>query len=134
TEVLAIGVMILVLFGDRLGRRPGIMFSVLLFGIATWLTAYAQSVNQIVILRFLAGWGMGGATPLLLALASEYGPARHRGAIVSGVLLGLRAGAIVGGLLARKMLPVIGWRGNCGVGGEAPLIVLVVLHVMLAGS
>src|SRR5690606_33619278 len=134
TEVLAIGVMILVLFGDRLGRRPGIMFSVLLFGVATWLTAYAQSVNQIVVLRFLAGLGMGGATPLLLALASEYGPARHRGAIVTGVLLGLPAGAIVGGLLAAKMLPVIGWQGIFVVGGVAPLIVLVFLFFMLPES
>lgn len=134
TVGMAIGAMTLGLFGDRLGRRPGIMFSVLLFGIATWLTAYAQSVNQIVILRFLAGLGMGGATPLLLALASEYGPARHRGAIVTGVLLGLPAGAIVGGLLAAKMLPVIGWQGIFVVGGVAPLIVLVFLFFMLPES
>lgn len=55
----------------------------------------AQSVTHIVMLRFLAGLAMGGATPQLLALAAEYGPARHWGAITTGVHLGLPGGAIL---------------------------------------
>lgn len=131
---MAIGAMALGLFGDRLGRRPAIMGAVLLFAVASWSTAHVQSIEQIVVLRFLAGLGMGGTTPLLLALASEFGPARLRGAIITGVLLGLPAGAILGGLLATKMLPLIGWQGVFTVGGIAPLVVLLVLLAVLPES
>lgn len=131
---MAIGAMTLGLLGDRLGRRPTILGSVLLFACATLATAFAQQLAHIVILRFLAGLGMGGATPLLLALAAEYGPARHRGAITTGVLLGLPGGAILGGLLAAKLLPVMGWQAIYIIGGIAPLALLMVLLLLLPES
>ncbi len=131
---MAVGAMSLGLLGDRLGRRPTILGAVLLFACATLATAFAQNVTQIVSLRFLAGLGMGGATPLILALASEYGPARHRGAITTGVLLGLPGGAILGGLLAAKLLPLLGWQGIYLIGGIAPLVLLLVLLVLLPES
>ncbi len=131
---MAVGAMTLGLLGDRLGRRPTILGAVLLFACATLATAFAQHVTHIVMLRFLAGLGMGGATPLLLALAAEYGPARHRGAITTGVLLGLPGGAILGGLLAAKLLPLIGWQGIYIIGGIAPLVLLIVLTMLLPES
>lgn len=131
---MAVGAMSLGLLGDRLGRRPTILGAVLLFACATLATAFAQNVTQIVSLRFLAGLGMGGATPLILALAAEYGPARHRGAITTGVLLGLPGGAILGGLLAAKLLPLLGWQGIYLIGGIAPLVLLLVLMVLLPES
>ncbi|MFT2159845.1 MFS transporter [Pseudomonas putida] len=131
---MAVGAMTLGLLGDRLGRRPTILGAVLLFACATLATAFAQHVTHIVILRFLAGLGMGGATPLLLALAAEYGPARHRGAITTGVLLGLPGGAILGGLLAAKLLPLMGWQAIYIIGGIAPLALLIVLVVLLPES
>ncbi len=92
--------------------RPTIIGSVALFGLASLATAFAQTTEQIAGPAPLsAGLGMGGATPVVLSLAAEYGSARHRGTIMTTVLLGLPAGAILGGLLAAKMLPVIGWPG-----------------------
>lgn len=77
---------------------------------------------------------MGGCTPVLLALAAEYGPARLRGAIMTGVLLGLPAGAMLGGLLAARMLPLIGWEGIFIVGGAVPLAMLVLIALVLPES
>lgn len=131
---MVIGAMGLGLLGDKFGRRPTIIGSVALFGVASLATAFAQSTDQILVLRFIAGLGMGGATPVVLSLAAEYGPARHRGTIMTTVLLGLPAGAILGGLLAAKMLPVIGWQGIFAVGGIVPLILLVVLLTSLPES
>lgn len=131
---MVIGAMGLGLLGDKFGRRPTIIGSVALFGVASLATAFAQTTEQILVLRFIAGLGMGGATPVVLSLAAEYGPARHRGTIMTTVLLGLPAGAILGGLLAAKMLPVIGWQGIFAVGGIVPLILLVVLLTSLPES
>lgn len=131
---MTIGAMTLGMVGDRIGRRPTIMLSLAIFGCATLATAWSTDTSHILVLRFIAGLGMGGCTSVLLALAAEYGPARHRGAIMTGVLLGLPAGAMLGGLLAARMLPLIGWEGIFIVGGGAPLAMLVVIALMLPES
>ncbi|AXA72304.1 4-hydroxybenzoate transporter [Achromobacter insolitus] len=131
---MTVGAMTLGLIGDRIGRRPAIMLGLALFGLSTLATAWATDTTHILVLRFIAGLGMGGCTPVLLALAAEYGPARLRGAIMTGVLLGLPAGAMLGGLLAARMLPVIGWEGIFVVGGLAPLVLLAVAALMLPES
>lgn len=131
---MVLGAMVLGLMGDKFGRRPAIIGSVALFGFASLATAFAQTTEQILVLRFIAGLGMGGATPVVLSLAAEYGSARQRGTIMTTVLLGLPAGAILGGLLAAKMLPSIGWQGIFAVGGIVPLVLVVVLMFALPES
>ncbi|RQZ21351.1 MFS transporter [Burkholderia sp. Bp9017] len=131
---MTIGAMTLGLVGDRIGRRPAIMIGLALFGTATLATSWAGDPRHILALRFVAGLGMGGCTPVLLALAAEYCPARLRGAVMTGVLLGLPAGAMLGGLLAARMLPVIGWSGIFVVGGAVPLAVLGLVALLLPES
>ena len=131
---MTIGAMVLGLVGDRIGRRPAALVGVAIFGVATLLTAGATETWHILVLRVIAGLGMGGCTPIVLALAAEYAPKRLRGTVITGVLLGLPAGAMLGGLLASRMLPVIGWQGIFIVGGIAPLALLVVLFVLLPES
>lgn len=131
---MTVGAMTLGMVGDRIGRRPTIMLCLAIFGCATLATAWSTDTTHILVLRFIAGLGMGGCTPVLLALAAEYGPARHRGAIMTGVLLGLPAGAMLGGLLAARMLPLIGWGGIFIVGGAAPLAMLAIIALLLPES
>ena len=131
---MTVGAMTLGLVADRIGRRPAIMVGLALFGMSTLATAWATEPNHILVLRFIAGLGMGGCTPVLLALAAEYGPARLRGTIMTGVLLGLPAGAMLGGLLAARMQSVIGWQGIFVVGGAAPLAMLVLAFMLLPES
>ena len=64
---MALGAMGLGMIGDRIGRRVAILGSIVLFGAFSLAIAFAQSPTQIVVLRFLTGLGMGGATPVLLA-------------------------------------------------------------------
>lgn len=131
---MALGAMGLGMIGDRIGRRVAILGSIVLFGVFSLAIAFAQSPAQIVALRFLTGLGMGGATPVLLAMAAEYSPSRLRGAVLTGVLLGLPAGAMVGGVLAAGWMPVIGWQGIYVVGGAIPLVVLVICLIFLPES
>ena len=131
---MTLGAMLLGLVGDRIGRRPAAMMGLLVFGAASLLTASATDTWHILALRFIAGLGMGGCTPIVLALAAEYAPARLRGAVITGVLLGLPAGAMLGGLLAARMLPAIGWQGIFIVGGGAPLVLLLVVLALLPES
>lgn len=131
---MTIGAMLLGMLGDKLGRRRTLIICVLIFSVATLLTAWSTHLNHIFILRVIAGFGMGGATPVLLALAAEYSPHRYRGLVTTGVLLALPAGAMSGGLLAAAMLPHWGWQSIYLVGGAAPLLLLVVLCFLLPDS
>ena len=121
-------------FGDKFGRRKAILIAVFLFGVFSLMGAYATSPTQIIVLRFLIGIGMGGATPSLLALAGEYSTSSKRGLMITGVLLGLPAGAMLGGLIAASWLPVLGWRGIFLLGGVLPLVLMVVIYVLLPES
>ncbi|KAB2962248.1 MFS transporter [Zoogloea sp.] len=131
---MAIGAMSLGLIGDKIGRRPALLGGVTVFSLATLMTAFAASTGQIIVLRFIAGLGMGGCTPVLLALAAEYAPSKYRGSVMTGLLLGLPAGAMLGGLLAARMLPAIGWQGIFLAGGIAPLALLGLLVPALPES
>jgi AAHS family 4-hydroxybenzoate transporter-like MFS transporter len=131
---MTIGAMLLGLVGDKLGRRKTLIICTVIFSLATIFIAYATSVDQILVLRFIAGLGMGGATPVLLALAAEYSPQRFKGTVTTGVLLALPAGAMLGGLLAAKILPVLGWQGIYLIGGGFPLLLLFVMYFLLPES
>jgi len=105
-----------------------------LFGVCSFAGAYATSPFQIVVLRFLIGLGTGGATPTLLALAAEYSPMRLRGAVMTGVLLGLPAGAMLGSLVASAWLPTLGWQGIFMLGGALPTALLMLSFFLLPES
>lgn len=57
---MTIGAMLLGIVGDRLGRRKTLLICVAIFSISTLLTAFVQHIDQIFVLRIIAGLGMGG--------------------------------------------------------------------------
>ena len=57
------GSMIFGWIGDRYGRKTALVQSLLLFGILTWLAAYATNLQQMFWLRLVAGLGIGGVIP-----------------------------------------------------------------------
>lgn len=70
----AIGALLMGPLGDRYGRRPALLISVLAFGTATLLTAWVRNFEQLLLMRLLTGIGLGGAMPNAAALISEYAP------------------------------------------------------------
>ena len=134
TVGMCVGAMSLGTFGDRIGRKKTILLALILFGVFSLAGAFAQSLEQIVVLRFLIGLGMGGATPALLALTAEFSPKSRRGTFMTLVLLGLPGGALIGGLVAAAWLPVVGWRGIFLIGGVLPLAMVLVCAKMLSES
>ena len=68
------------LFGyaaDRLGRKRTLIVTIVWFGVFNIGSASATSIEQSTLLRFLCGIGLGGAIPNVMALVSEYAPARN---------------------------------------------------------
>ncbi len=130
----AIGALLMGPFGDRYGRRPALLLSVLAFGSATLLTAWVQNFEQLLVMRLLTGMGLGGAMPNTTALISEYAPLRRRNLCVAVTFVGIPLGGIVGGLLASWLLPRYGWPSVYIAGGLAPLAALPLLWRRLPES
>lgn len=131
---MAIGAMTLGSLGDRIGRKKAVLIALALFGVFSIAAAFATSPLMIIVLRFLIGLGMGGATPSLLALTAEYSSTRRRGTFMTLVILGLPGGALIGGLVAAAWLPVVGWRGIFLIGGLMPVVLILVAVFLLPES
>ncbi len=116
--------------GDRFGRRTTLIGCVLVFGLATFTTAFCHSVAQLGFLRTMAGLGIGGALPNASALVAEFAPLRRRALGVSLTVMCIPLGGMVGGLVAGRILPGLGWHVLYMIGGAAPLLFA---GVMLAG-
>ncbi len=110
--------------GDRFGRKIMILASILEFSTLTLLCTRADSVQNLLILRFLAGLGLGGAVPIFLALASEFSPDRKRQTMITMTMCGFPLGAVVGGLSTGGLIDQYGWQTIFYIGGILPLLLL----------
>ncbi|MET0889644.1 MAG: MFS transporter [Stenotrophomonas maltophilia] len=119
---------------DRLGRRVVMLVSVLLFGVASAASAFAGNLEQLTILRFLTGVGLGAAMPSAVTLMSEFCPDARRSTLTNAMFCGFPLGAAFGGFLAAWMIPQWGWRSVLGLGGVAPLLLLAVMLFTLPES
>ena len=68
--------------GDRLGRRPLLLGSVAVYGLASLLTALVGSLPMLSVMRFFTGIGIGGAFPGAATLTGDYAPARRRATMI----------------------------------------------------
>ena len=120
--------------GDRLGRRIALLGSVVTFGILTVALFFANSVAVLMVLRFFAGLGLGGAMPNAAALSSEYVPRRHRPFAVTLTVVCIPLGGSLAGLVGGFILPIYGWRTLFLVGGILPLLLAAALLKILPES
>lgn len=120
--------------GDRFGRRFTIIFGTFNFGIPVLLIARAANVQELMILRFLGGIGMGGIVPIAYALATEYAPRRLRSTVAVVTNAGYSVGAATTGVVAAAAIPHFGWQSLFVIGAAASFLIAVVLIVWLPES
>ena len=119
---------------DRWGRRWVVIVSVVVFGVFALLSARARTLQELMLLRFLTGLGLGGAMPNAVALTSEYTPKRLQAIVVGAIFVGMPAGALIASQAAAFMIPHWGWRSIFVLGGVLPLALAVVLIAVLPES
>lgn len=103
------GAMFFGTLADRIGRKKVIMTCTAFFSGFTFLGAFAPSPTEFAILRFLAGLGIGGVMPNLVALTSEYAPKKSRATMVSIMFSGYAVGGIISALLGSFLVKDYGW-------------------------
>jgi AAHS family 4-hydroxybenzoate transporter-like MFS transporter len=120
--------------GDRIGRKPLLLASLTIFGLASLLSALASSLLVLSVLRFFTGLGIGGAFPGAATLTGDYAPRRLRATMIMASFTGAPIGGFLCGQLAGVLLPTFGWPSVFLVGGVVPLLVVIALALWLPES
>lgn len=118
---------------DRLGRKKTIMICVALFSGFTFLGSFADNPVEFAILRFLAGLGIGGVMPNVVALTSEYAPKRMRSTLVAIMFSGYAIGGMLSALLGAWLVTDHGWQIMFQI-AVIPLILLPLIWKLLPES
>ena len=108
--------------GDRIGRRGGIIWPIVLIGVMDLATALSPNVAVLSFVRLFAGLGLGALIPNCATLVAEFTPQRRRAFAVAFSLLFVPLGIVVAGVLGSLILPGYGWRALLIAGGFIPLL------------
>ena len=117
---MLLGSLLLTPVGDRFGRRPVLIASTFFFALCMLLTTQVTSIDQLLLLRFITGLGLGSIMPNAMALVGEFSPRGSRVTRMMLVSCGFTVGAAVGGFVSAALIPAFGWRAVFVVGGLVP--------------
>ncbi|GAA2451861.1 MFS transporter [Streptomyces macrosporus] len=120
-----LGALVLGHFGDRLGRRKIMVFTLILMGLSTFLIGCLPTYAQVgtaapvllVLMRVLQGLSAAGEQASANSMTLEHAPEHRRGYYTSFTLSGTQAGQILATLvfipvaaLPEEQLHTWGWR------------------------
>lgn len=121
TVGIVVGVVPSGYLADRLGRKRLLVLALVWYSLLTAATGLAPGWHAVLVLRFLAGLGLGAMFPLPYTLLAELSPKHVRGR-VAGILdaflsVGYFAAPLVGGVVLAHAGLVSGWRILFFLGG-----------------
>jgi AAHS family 4-hydroxybenzoate transporter-like MFS transporter len=129
-----IGAPLFGLLGDRIGRKRTIVLGSVVYGLFCLATAAANTIEQLIVLRFLTGIGLGGVLPNVIAQTAELATGRLRPLLTALVTVGISLGGVTVGLVAAAMGDSGAWRTLFVIGGVVPLIVAGLVMLLLPES
>jgi AAHS family 4-hydroxybenzoate transporter-like MFS transporter len=129
-----IGSVLFSMLADKIGRRPVLIGATLYFSALTLMTARVASLEQLLLIRFIGGLGLGAIMPNAVALVGEYSPRRSRVVAMLIVSNGFTIGAAVAGFIASYLIPHYGWRSVFYFGGTVPLLIGLLMFISLPES
>ncbi|CAM3222048.1 MFS transporter [Filibacter tadaridae] len=107
---MAVGAFGFGLLADRVGRKNVFMMTLVLFSVASGLSALTTTLAAFLVLRFFVGAGLGGELPVASTLVSESVAAHERGRVVVLLESFWAAGWLLAALIAYFIIPEFGWR------------------------
>jgi putative MFS transporter len=115
---------------DRIGRKAMFQATLLIYSVFTGLSALAFNAASLMVLRFLAGIGLGGELPVASTLLSEFAPANRRGALVVLLESFWAYGSVLAALISYLVIPSYGWQAAFLIGALPAFYVFVLRREM----
>ena len=107
---MAIGSICLGGVTDRIGRRPTILACLVVMAIGMFMVTTANSIAMLALWRVFTGLGIGGMLAAINAAAAEHSNARSKNLSVALMAIGYPIGAVLGGIVAARLLQATDWR------------------------
>src|SRR5579864_4350109 len=121
--------------GDRFGRKPLLLISLAIFGLASLASAFSPSLGFLAGTRFFTGAGIAGGFAGTVALTGDYTPQRLRAMMIMLTFTGAPLGGFVGGQVVALLLSQgFGWPIIFIIGGVFPLVLLAITALWLPES
>ncbi|MFP7414393.1 aromatic acid/H+ symport family MFS transporter [Priestia filamentosa] len=130
---MMLGALIFGPVADKMGRKNVILTCTVIFSVFTFTSGFANGFIAFGIQRFIAGLGLGGVMPNLVALVTEYAPKKLRSTLVSIMFSGHALGGVVASIGAIYLIPSLGWRSVVWL-AALPLLFLPILYKVLPES
>lgn len=121
---MAIGAAFAGTLADRFGRRRVFLVTLLVYSLATGIAGLATVVWFLVLMRFVAGIGLGGELPVTTTLVTEFLPKRSRGTGIVWLESFWAVGWLVAALVAFLLIPSYGWQSGFFFGVVPALFVV----------
>ncbi len=131
---MAIGGLIIAPLGDRYGRRPLILSSLLMMSAGMLLSGFAASVVALLLARVLVGMGIGTVLACMTALVAEFAPPHRRNFSVGLLQAGYPIGATATGFVTAWALAHHSWRGILLFSGFGSLVLFPIGLLLLPES
>lgn len=131
---MTLGAMFLSSLADIFGRRAVVSLMLILAGVATCGVSLTQTVPQLMLLRLIAGLGLGALVATLAPLTGEYSPRRYRTLILAIMFSSASLGPVIGGLISAPLITRYGWQSIFLYAGLITIVVGILLYAVVPES
>lgn len=107
---MVFGAFIFGILADKIGRKNVFILTLVLFSVASGLSAFTTTLGAFLVLRFIVGAGLGGELPVASTLVSESVEAKERGRIVVLLESFWAIGWLIAAIISYFIIPEYGWR------------------------
>ncbi|MTV36380.1 MFS transporter [Duganella radicis] len=115
---------------DRIGRPRAIAICLALFSVFTAAAGLTTDPYVFSAMRFLAGLGIGGVMPNVVAQMTEYSPRKIRSTMVTLMFSGYAVGGMLAALLGKGMIEAYGWQSVFLAAGVPVVLIPFILKTL----
>ncbi|UIF90048.1 aromatic acid/H+ symport family MFS transporter [Cupriavidus sp. UYPR2.512] len=124
------GAIFLGALSDRIGRRWTISLCVLLFSVFTAAAGLTNDPVTFSVMRFIAGLGIGGVMPNIVAQMTEYSPRQVRSFMTTVMFSGYAIGGILAAVIGKQFIASFGWQVVFFAAGVPVILIPFILKTM----
>lgn len=124
------GAIFLGALSDKIGRRWTISICIFLFSVFTATAGLTNDPVTFSVMRFIAGLGIGGVMPNIVAQMTEYSPKRIRSFMTTVMFSGYAIGGVLAAAVGKQFIAEFGWQIVFFAAGVPVMLIPFVLKSM----